>query len=308
MRLFHIDEHLARARVAPIRDRCDRWAYAIHLNAVHLGCIFFHIAIAENADHIRVGGQLLYDQIVVFALFLECAIASHFGTDCSIFVFVGFFQSLHRCVGLATGFHDQFMKGIARTRCRGWAINGNWKFWQRRVDVGPQLCGLRFPKWIGSKRFIDVGGCKRELGALVRFCQRKAVNAHLNFDYVLNAIFLAIFKFALFHTTRCVGDVRAFCADTFAELFNAAASSVGFKNRRFARRICFCKSFGRCLCERKYRGGADDADFLTRPAGGSTSAGLVITCRKRKRAYGYERNFLHHIAVLVMDFCVSNYI
>ena len=200
------------------------------------------------------------------------------------------------------------MKGIARARCCGRAIGRNRQFWQRRVDVGPQLCGLRFPKRIGSKRFIDVGGCKRELGALVRFCQRKAVNAHLNFDYVLNAIFLAIFKFALFHTTRCVGDVRAFCADTFAELFNAAASSVGFKNRRFARRICFCKSFGRCLCERKYRGGADDADFLTRPAGGSTSAGLVITCRKRKRAYGYERNFLHHIAVLVMDFCVSNYI
>ena len=308
MRLFHIDEHLARARVATIRDRCDRWAYAIHLNAVHLGCIFFHIAIAENADHIRVGGQLLYDQIVVFALFLECAIASHFGTDCFIFVFVGFFQSLHRCVGLATGFHDQFMKGIARTRCRGWAINGNWKFWQRRVDVGPQLCGLRFPKRIGSKRFIHVCGSQCEFGPHVRLCKRKAVNPDLNFYDVFDAIFLAIFKFAFFHATRCVGDVRAFCADTFAELFNAAASSVGFKNRRFARRICLCKCFGRCLCEGKYRGGADDADFLTRPTGGSTSAGLVITCRKRKRAYGYERNFLHHIAVLVMDFCVSNYI
>jgi hypothetical protein len=26
------------------------------------------------------------------------------------------------------------MKGIARTRCRGWAIKGNWKFWQKKPE------------------------------------------------------------------------------------------------------------------------------------------------------------------------------
>ena len=82
MRRLDINVERPRAGIGEVRDRIISRRYAVERDPADPVSILFEETIAENADCIGICGELLDDQIVVFARFDIGAVLAKPGADC----------------------------------------------------------------------------------------------------------------------------------------------------------------------------------------------------------------------------------
>ena len=252
----------ARGRETATGDILVRSRDARQRHILHAVAVFFHEGKAEHAQRLRIGGNLLHNQIVVLAAFDIGAIFAHLLADLLVGVLVALFQGLHRRFAVAALEHVQLVETVARAAGRRRADHLNADIGQRRVYIFPGARPIgALAERIGSQRQIDIAfGERGEIG-FARLGDDQAINTDLQFDQALHTVLGAILDFALLDAARCVGGIGELRAKPGTHQLDAAAGAGRFDDRRRKFRPLALELFSDSGGEGIDGGGANDADL-----------------------------------------------
>src|SRR5690606_29322524 len=141
-----------KSRLVPIDKR-----------SLNLVSILVEEAEAENAQSVRVGAQLLYNQVVIFTRFNKSTIFTQNVANFLETITIRIFQSLDPGNSATTAFHRQFHESISCTGTGGWAKDTDFGCREGFVDIGPVDIGIIYQRFaaIGVRHFL--GQRKKDL-------------------------------------------------------------------------------------------------------------------------------------------------
>src|SRR3546814_8521309 len=102
--------------------------------ALHLVAVFLKEAVAEEAQRVGIGGQLLDDEVVVLTGFDKGAVLTNLRADFLVLLLVRLGERLHSRVGVAARNQVELMQRVAGAGRGRRAIDADGDGRKRRVD------------------------------------------------------------------------------------------------------------------------------------------------------------------------------
>src|SRR3546814_74684 len=143
VRALDVDEQRTGSRIFEARDAFHRRLHAVDGNALHLVAVFLKEAVAEEAQRVGIGGQLLDDEVVVLTGFDKGAVLTNLRADFLVLLLVRLGERLHSRVGVAARNQVELMQRVAGAGRGRRAIDADGDARKRRPEerrVGKE-CG-----------------------------------------------------------------------------------------------------------------------------------------------------------------------
>ena len=238
MGFLDVEVERARNRVVAVGDGVKGRCHAVDERALDLLHVLVEEAEAEDAERIRVGLQLLHDQVVVLAGLDECAVFTDRMADRLVAIAIRRLQGSDPGRRLASALHGQLDECITRTRSRRRTEHLDLGGRQFGVHIGPGLVGI-LDEFALSTTGHFLGQCEEDIFAR-QFHRLGAdgigeddtVVTDLNFDDLGDAIGGAGPDFGRLDGARRVRDVGIVHTNAVAEQLQAAARTGRLDLRR----------------------------------------------------------------------------
>ena len=234
MGLLDVEVEGPRHGVVAGGDGLELGCDAVNEGALELVHVLVEEAEPEDPERVRVGLELLHDEVVVLARLDVGAVLADGVADRLVGLLVLLLHRLDEVEGLAAALEAELGEGVAGAGGRGRAEDHDLAIRKRVVHVLPGLVGIR-DQLLAARRVRNLAGEGEEDVATADFHhvrlpgvrEHDAVVADLDLDDVGDAVLVAAVHLGLLDAPRGVGDVGVVDTDPGAEELEPTARAGG---------------------------------------------------------------------------------
>jgi hypothetical protein len=242
VRVLHVEVQGARNGVAAVRDRLEGGIDATDRAALHRVAVLVEEAEAEDAQRIRVGDELLDDQVVVLARLDVGPVLADGTADALVLRLVRLLERLEVGEGLAAALESQLVEGVPRARGGRRSEHLDLHVRQAGIHVLPGLVRVGHQRTarcgnVLGQREKDLAQREGQLRRRLRIREHDAVEADLHLGDGVDAVLGAELDLGGLDAPRGIGDVRVIHADAGAEQLEPATGARALDDRSLVGRV-----------------------------------------------------------------------